>query len=311
MGDLVMFFQAVQRASGFLDGLGWSVSKLYESNLFLTTLAEFLAIRSRLPKPTHPKRFPRSITTGIMFDRVSFQYPHEERVAIQDMTSTIRAGEHVAFVGANGAGKTTLVKLLCRLYDPSSGRITIDGEDLRDYPVADVRAAVSGIFQDFVKFQCTARENISLGVRSPDVDLSNIRQAAKQAGVHEVIERLPKGYGSLLGTLFDGGHELSIGEWQKVALARAFLRNSQILILDEPTSAMDAKAEAELFSRFHELAKGRTAILISHRLSTVKMVDRIYVLDSGHVVESGSHEELMQYHGVYTELFQIQSQYYK
>lgn len=310
VGDLVMFFQAVQRASGFLESLGWSLSNLYESNLFLTTLNEFLGIQSRLPKAAYPKRFPRPITQGIRFDHVSFQYPHEERVAIRGFTFTIEPGEHVAFVGANGAGKTTLVKLLCRLYDPSSGRITIDGEDLRDFPITDVRGAVSGVFQDFVKFQFSAKDNIALGMRSLDIDLPAVTLAAKQAGVHEVIERLPKGYESMLGKLFDGGHELSIGEWQKVALARAFLRDSQILILDEPTSAMDAKAEAELFSRFHELAKGRIAILISHRLSTVKMVDRIYVLDEGRILESGSHEELMRYHGVYAELFRIQSQYY-
>ncbi|HWF61691.1 MAG TPA: ABC transporter ATP-binding protein [Nitrospira sp.] len=310
VGDLVMFFQAVQRASGFLESLGWSLSKLYESNLFLTTLGEFLGIQSRLPKSAHPKRFPQPITEGVTFDHVSFQYPHEERVAIRDFTFTIRPGEHVAFVGTNGAGKTTLVKLLCRLYDPSSGRITIDGEDLRDYLIADVRGAVSGVFQDFVKFQFSVKDNIALGVRYPDVDLPAVIHAAKQAGVHEVIERLPKGYESVLGKLFDGGHELSIGEWQKVALARAFLRDSQILILDEPTSAMDAKAEAELFSRFHELAKSRMAILISHRLSTVKMVDRIYVLDEGRILESGSHEELMRCHGAYAELFRIQSQYY-
>src|SRR6185437_3910701 len=309
VGDLVMFFQAVQRASGFLESLGWSLSKLYESNLFLTTLGEFLGIQSRLPKSAHPKRFPQPITEGVTFDHVSFQYPHEERVAIRDFTFTIRPGEHVAFVGTNGAGKTTLVKLLCRLYDPSSGRITIDGEDLRDYLIADVRGAVSGVFQDFVKFQFSVKDNIALGVRYPDVDLPAVIHAAKQAGVHEVIERLPKGYESVLGKLFDGGHELSIGEWQKVALARAFLRDSQILILDEPTSAMDAKAEAELFSRFHELAKSRMAILISHRLSTVKMVDRIYVLDEGRILESGSHEELMRCHGAYAELFRIQSQY--
>ena len=311
VGDLVMFFQTVQRASGFLENLGWHVAKLYESNLFLTTLGEFLSIQSRLPKPAQPKAFPRPITQGITFDHVSFQYSHEERTAIRDLTFRIKPGEHIAFVGANGAGKTTLVKLLCRLYDPSSGRITIDGEDLRDYPIADVRGAVSGVFQDFVKFQFSVKDNIALGVSSPDVDLPDVTRAAKQAGVHEAIERLPKGYESVLGKLFDGGYELSIGEWQKVALARAFLRDSQILILDEPTSAMDANAEAELFGRFHELAKGRMAVLISHRLSTVKMVDRIYVLDEGRIVESGSHDELMRCHGLYAELFGIQSQYYK
>jgi ATP-binding cassette, subfamily B, bacterial len=311
VGDLVMFFQAVQRASGFLERLGWSVSNLYESNLFLTTLDEFLGIQSRLPESTHPKLFPQPIKQGITFDHVSFQYPHEERVAIRDFTFAIRPGEHVAFVGANGSGKTTLVKLLCRLYDPSGGRITIDGADLRDYPIADVRGAVSGIFQDFVKFQLSAKDNIALGVRSPDVDLSAVTQAAKQAGVHETIERLPKGYESLLGTLFDGGHELSIGEWQKVALARAILRDSQILILDEPTSAMDAKAEAELFERFHELAQGRIAILISHRLSTVKMADRIFVVDRGEIVEQGTHDDLMRQQGLYATLFLTHAQHYQ
>ena len=311
VGDLVMYFLAVQRASGFLEGVGWSVSSLYESNLFLTTLHEFLGIQSRLPESAHPKRFPQPITQGITFDHVSFQYPNEERVAIRDFTFTIRPGEHVAFVGANGSGKTTLVKLLCRLYDPSGGRITIDEADLRDYPIADIRGAVSGIFQDFVKFQLSAKDNIALGVRSHDVDLPAVTQAAKQAGVHEAIERLPKGYESLLGKLFDGGHELSIGEWQKVALARAILRDSQILILDEPTSAMDAKAEAELFERFHELAQGRIAILISHRLSTVKMADRIFVVDRGQIVEQGTHDDLMRQQGLYATLFLTQAQHYQ
>lgn len=311
VGDLVICFQAVQRASGFLESVGQSVANLYENNLFLTTLNEFLGVQSRLPISASPRVFPRPMTKGIVFDHVSFQYPHEERVAIRDFTLSIGPGEHVAFVGANGAGKTTLVKLLCRLYDPSNGRIMIDGTDLRDYPITEVRSAVSGIYQDFVKFQLSARENIALGVQAHDVDHATVAQAAKQAGIHEVIERLPEGYETLLGKLFDGGHELSIGEWQKVALARALLRDSQILILDEPTSAMDAKAEAELFERFHELARGRMAILISHRLSTVKMADRIFVVDQGQIVEQGTHDELMAQQGLYTNLFLTQAQHYQ
>lgn len=311
VGDLVICFQAVQRASGFLESVGQSVANLYENNLFLTTLNEFLGVQSRLPISVSPRVFPRPMTKGIVFDHVSFQYPHEERVAIRDFTLSIGPGEHVAFVGANGAGKTTLVKLLCRLYDPSNGRIMIDGTDLRDYPITEVRSAVSGIYQDFVKFQLSARENIALGAQAHDVDHATVAQAAKQAGIHEVIERLPEGYETLLGKLFDGGHELSIGEWQKVALARALLRDSQILILDEPTSAMDAKAEAELFERFHELARGRMAILISHRLSTVKMADRIFVVDQGQIVEQGTHDELMAQQGLYTNLFLTQAQHYQ
>ena len=185
------------------------------------------------------------------------------------------------------------------------------GTDILDYPIADLRGALSGIFQDFVKFQLSAKDNIALGVRASDVDLATVTQAAKQAGVHEAIECLPKGYESLLGKLFDGGHELSIGEWQKVALARAILRDSQILILDEPTSAMDAKAEAELFERFHELAHGRIAILISHRLSTVKMADRIFVVDRGQIIEQGTHDDLMRQQGLYATLFLTQAQHYQ
>ncbi len=311
VGDLVICFQAVQRASGFLEAVGQSVANLYENNLFLTTLNEFLGVQSRLPISTNQKTFPRPMHEGIVFDHVSFQYPNEERVAIQDFNFSIKPGEHVAFVGANGAGKTTLVKLLCRLYDPSGGRITIDGTDLRDYPIVDVRSAVSGVFQDFVKFQLSAKENIALGVKSSGIDPFAIVQAAKQAGIHEAIERLPNGYEALLGKLFDGGHELSIGEWQKVALARSILRDSQILILDEPTSAMDAKAEAELFERFHELAQGRMAILISHRLSTVKMADRIFVVNQGQIVEQGTHDDLMAQHGLYNNLFLTQAQHYQ
>jgi len=311
VGDLVMYFQAVQRATSYLENLGWSISSLYESNLFLTTLEEFLAVPSRLTVPSKPIPFPRPIREGIHFDRVSFRYPQESRVAVRDFTFTIQPGEHVAFVGANGAGKTTLVKLLCRLYDPSEGRITVDGVDLRECPIEQVRGAVSGIFQDFVKYQFSARENIALGAHGTQADEAAVVAAAKRAGAHEAIARLPHGYEAQLGKLFDGGHELSVGEWQKVALARAVLRDSQLLILDEPTSAMDAKAEAELFERFHELARGRMAILISHRLSTVKMVDRIYVVDRGAIVEQGTHDGLMHQRGLYATLFLTQAQHYQ
>ncbi|BCA56836.1 Lipid A export ATP-binding/permease protein MsbA [Nitrospira sp. KM1] len=311
VGDLVMYFQAVQRASTFLEGLGWGLSGLYESNLFLSALDDFMAVKSRLPLASNPVRFPAPIRTGLVFEKVSFQYPEDDRLVLRDFTLSIAPGEHVALVGANGAGKTTLVKLLCRLYDPTAGRITIDGVDIRDYAIDSVRGAVSGIFQDFGRFQLSAKDNIELSVTAGNSDLAAVMSAARQAGIHDVIERLPQGYDSQLGRNFDGGHELSIGEWQKVALARAVLRESQILILDEPTSAMDAKAEAELFERFHELARGRMALLISHRLSTVKMADRIYVIDNGGIVEQGTHDELIQLQGLYATLFLTQARYYQ
>ncbi len=310
LGDLVMYFQAIQRGAGFLQAFGNSLSRLYESNLFLTNLDEFLRVKSRIALPAVPRSVPRPLATGLVFDHVTFRYPEAERVAVNDMSFVIRPGEHIALVGANGAGKTTLVKLLSRLYDPTYGRISLDGVDIREYAVSDIRQEVSVIFQDFAKYFMTAQENIGLGMRtSPDLD--SVVAAAQQAGVDDVIRRLPQGYDSMLGKWFEGGQELSIGEWQKVALARAFLRDSQILILDEPTSAMDAKAEAELFERFHELTRGRMAILISHRLSTVKMVDRIYVIDQGRIVECGTHEELVLQKGTYADLFETQAQYYK
>lgn len=310
LGDLVMYFQAIQRGAGFLQGFGTSLSRLYESNLFLSNLEEFLQVKSRIVVPTVPRSVPRPLETGLVFDHVTFRYPEEERVAINDMSFVVRPGEHVALVGANGAGKTTLVKLLCRLYDPTFGRISLDGVDVRECAVSDLRKEVSVIFQDFAKYFMTARENIGLGVTTPH-DLATVIAAAQQSGADEVISRLPQGYDSMLGKWFEGGKELSIGEWQKVALARAFLRDSQILILDEPTSAMDAKAEADLFERFHELTRGKMAILISHRLSTVKMADRIYVIDQGRIVECGTHDELVLQNGTYADLFETQAQYYK
>jgi len=230
---------------------------------------------------------------------------------LDGVTLTIRPGEHVALVGENGAGKTTLIKLLCRLYDVTGGAITIDGIDIRQFSTPALRRAISVIFQDYARYHLTARENIWLGNADLPPDQERIVTAARSAGIGNVLAGLKHGYDTVLGKWFEGGEELSIGEWQKVALARAFLRDAQILVLDEPTSALDAKAEYEVFRNFHQLAAGRTAIFISHRLSTVKMADRIYVLEDGGIVESGAHDELVDRGGRYADLFETQAQYYR
>jgi ATP-binding cassette subfamily B protein len=217
----------------------------------------------------------------------------------------------VALVGENGSGKTTLIKLLCRLYDPTAGEISIDGLDLREFDLSALRRESSVIFQDYARYQMTARDNIWLGDVELPRESSHIEATASLAGAHDVISRLPRGYDTRLGKAFLEGEELSIGEWQKIALARAFLRDSQIIVLDEPTSAMDARSEYEVFQRFRQLAEGRTAILISHRLSTVRMADCIYVMKAGRIVESGPHEELVHYGGTYAHLFETQAQNYR
>ncbi|MGD9851228.1 MAG: ABC transporter ATP-binding protein [Nitrospirales bacterium] len=310
LGDLVMYFQAIQRGAGYLQGLGGSLSSLYESSLFLNNLEEFLNIRPKITEPSHPLVVPSPIKTGIGFNHVSFTYGDQDQGTLDDLNFRIQPGEHIAFVGENGAGKTTLVKLLCRLYDPTSGHISLDGIDIRQFSTCDYRKNISVIFQDFARYNLTVTENIALG-NEETPDPLKVLEAAKQAGIDDRLSRLPQGYQTVLGKWFDGGQELSIGEWQKVAIARAFFRNADILVLDEPTSAMDAKAEAELFERFLELARDRMAILISHRLSTVKMVDRIYVLERGRIVESGTHDDLVKKQGEYAKLYGIQAQYYK
>jgi ATP-binding cassette subfamily B protein len=311
LGDLVMYFQAIQRAQGFLSQMLGNLSELYESHLFLSSLYEFLDMKPRVVAAADARPVPRPIETGIVFDRVGFQYPKSGRGVLNDVSLIIRPGEHVAFVGENGAGKTTLIKLLTRLYDPTAGSIRIDSLDLREIDLAALRREISVVFQDYARYQLTVRENIWLGSIDAPPDPDRIRAAALHAGADEVVGRLKHGYETVLGKWFEGGEELSVGEWQKVALARAFLRESQIIVLDEPTSAMDARAEYELFQRFHQLAAGRTAILISHRLSTVRMADRIYVLEDGRIVESGTHDELVYQGGKYSTLFETQAQYYR
>jgi ATP-binding cassette subfamily B protein len=311
LGDLIMYYQAFQRGQNALQGVLESIARLYEDNLFLSNLHEFLDLKPQVVEPLHPLPIPQLKKKGIKFEGVNFRYPTSDRQGLKDISLNIQPGEVVALVGENGAGKSTLIKLLCRLYDPTEGSITFEGEDLRSFATTDLRRQISVIFQDYAKYHLTAKENIWFGNIDLPPDDKRIEDAACKAGADDVITGLPNSYETILGSWFKDGEELSIGQWQKVALARAFLRNSQILVLDEPTSALDAKAEEEVFQKFRQLVKGRMAILISHRLSTVKMADRIYVMADGSIVESGTHEELMQLAGSYTHLFETQAQHYR
>jgi ATP-binding cassette subfamily B protein len=311
LGDLVMYYQAFQRGQGFLRDLLGGLAGLYEDSLFLANLYEFLDLKPRVVEPAHPRPAPRPIQSGIVFADVSFRYPQTSRLVLQDISLTIRPGEVVALVGANGSGKTTLIKLLCRLYDPTAGVIALDGCDLREFDLAGWRRQISVIFQDYARYHLTAHDNIRFGDVNAPPERERIAAAARRTGADEVIRRLPQGYDTILGKWFEDGAELSVGEWQKVALARAFLRDAQLVVLDEPTSALDARAEYEVFQKFRRLVQGRMAILISHRLSTVRMADCIYVLERGKIVERGAHEELMHRGGTYACLFETQAQHYR
>jgi ATP-binding cassette subfamily B protein len=311
LGDLVMYYQAFQRGQGFLREFLGGIASLYDNNLFLSNLYEFLDLKTRNPEPAIPKIVPNPMQNGIKFEDVWFRYPQGTKDVIRGVNIDIKPGEVVALVGENGSGKTTLVKLLCRLYTPSDGNIKIDNIKIDQFSIGTLRQNISVIFQDYVQYNLTARENIWLGNIDADKYDIGIEAAADHAGISEKIMSLPNGYDTILGKLFAKGEELSIGQWQKVALARAFFRDSQVIVLDEPTSAMDPKAEYEVFMKFRDLLEGRTAILISHRLSTVRMADHIYVLNDGQVLESGSHDELVESNGVYAQLFLRQAQNYQ
>lgn len=311
LGDLVLYHQALQRGQNDLKSLMTSISGLYEDNLFLANLYEFLDLKPKIATTESSRPVPRPMREGIVFENVNFQYGNTEREALRDISLTIRPGETIALVGENGSGKTTLIKLLCRLYDPTNGKITIDGQDLRTLDVEKFRRQISVIFQDYAKYHLSAQDNIWMGNISLPASKDSILEAARRSGADEVIRKLPNGYDTVLGKLFENGEELSIGQWQKVALARAFLRDSQVIVLDEPTSAMDPKAEYEVFRKFKELIQDQAAVLITHRLSTVKMADHIYVMDQGKIVERGTHEQLMDLSGTYARLFEIQAQNYR
>ena len=311
VGDLVLYNQSFRKAYDSIWSLLQGVAGLYEDMQFLSYLFEFLDFEPKIVDPPNPLPVPRPMQSGIEFKNVDFAYPGSARQAIKNVSLKIQPGEVIALVGENGSGKTTLTKLLCRLYDPDAGQITIDGIDLRQVRVRDLRSEISVIFQDYAKYQMTARENIWLGNISQPLEASAIEAAARRAGADEVIRTLPEQYDNLLGKRFEGGEELSIGQWQKVSIARAFLRDSQLIVLDEPTSALDPKAEYEVFRKFRELLEDQAAVLVTHRLSTVKMADCIYVLENGQIVESGPHDALIALDGVYAQLFETQAQNYR
>ncbi len=311
IGDLTFLSGSFLRLRTLLEGLLTGFSSTAGQALYLNDLFSFFETRPEILSPADPIPFPHPIRDGFVFEDVGFIYPGAERWAVRHLSFTLRAGEVVALVGENGAGKTTLVKLLTRLYDPDEGRILLDGRDLRDYSLEELRGSMGVIFQDFVRYNFTAGENIAVGRIEARGDSERIARAAGRSQADQVIERLPGGYGQRIGKRFKNGVELSGGEWQKVAIARAYMREAEVLILDEPTAALDARAEFEVFQRFKELSQGKTAVLISHRFSSVRMADRIFVLADGKVAAAGTHEELVAQPGLYAELFELQAAGYR
>lgn len=311
IGELTFLAGSFARLRSLLEGMLSRFAVIAEHSLYLQDLFDFFALQPRIVSPQSARPFPRPIRKGFVFENVSFHYAGTERAVLSNVSFELRAGEKLALVGENGAGKTTLVKLLARLYDPTEGRILLDGHDVREYDIDELRSEIGVIFQDYVRFQMTAGINIAAGRIENKDDRSRIENAAVQSRADAVVGRLPAGYDQVLGRRFAHGLDLSGGEWQKIALARAYMRDAQLLILDEPTAALDARTEYEVFQRFAELTRGKAAVLISHRFSTVRMADRILVLEHGGVLEIGTHEELMAKQGRYSELFNIQAAGYR
>jgi ATP-binding cassette subfamily B protein len=311
IGDLTFLSGSFRRLRNLLENLLMGFSQVAGQALYLDDLFSFFESRGEIVSPPDPRPFPVPIRTGFDFENVGFRYPGAERWAVRGLSFRLRAGETLALVGENGAGKTTLVKLLARLYDPDEGRILLDGHDLREYDLGALRANIGVIFQDFVRYHLTAAENIAVGRIEARDDRARIVEAAQRSLADEVIGKLPNGYDQVLGKRFRTGIDLSGGEWQKVAIARAYMRDAQLLILDEPTAALDARSEFEVFQRFKELSEGKTAVLISHRFSSVRMADRIVVLNHGAVDAIGTHAELVEQGGMYAELFELQAAGYR
>ncbi|MBC7799679.1 MAG: ABC transporter ATP-binding protein [Gemmatimonadaceae bacterium] len=311
IGDLTFLAGSFLRLRTLLEGLLSGFSSLASQALYLDDLFTFFDVVPEIHSPADPRPFPATVGAGFVFEGVGFRYPGSERWAVRHLSFTLYPGETLALVGENGAGKTTLVKLLARLYDPDEGRILLDGHDIREYDLDRLRGSMGVIFQDFVRYYLTAADNIAVGRIEARDDRPRIEAAAQRGLADDVIGRLPLGYDQMIGRRFRGGIELSGGEWQKVAIARAYMRDAQVLILDEPTAALDARSEFEVFQRFKALSAGRTAVLISHRFSSVRMADRILVMAGGEIEASGTHEALVAERGRYAELFELQAAGYR
>jgi ATP-binding cassette subfamily B protein len=310
-GTLSLLANAIREASSNLQQTFSTLSTIADQALFLTDLIAFFEMQPTIKSKPNALLAPRPIRVGFEFRNVSFRYPGSSRLVLNQLNLHLRPGERVALIGENGEGKTTIVKLLTRLYDPLEGQVLLDGVDLREYSLEDLYREIGVIFQDYMRYEMTARENIAVGrielIDNPEL----LRQSAQKSLADEVVQKLPSGYEQILGRRFDGGVDLSGGEWQKVALARAYLRDAQVLILDEPTSALDARSEYEVFQRFAELTAGKIALFISHRFSTVRMADRIVVLEKGRIAEEGDHDALTSLGGRYAEMFELQAASYR
>jgi ATP-binding cassette subfamily B protein len=311
LGDLTFLAGAFARSRQLMENLFSQVNGIAEQALYLKDLFDFFQVQPRVVSSANALPAPRPIRDGFEFRNVSFAYAGSDRLVLQDVSFRLDAGEKIALIGENGAGKTTIVKLLSRLYDPTAGSILLDGVDLRDYDLEDLRREVGVIFQDYMRFDMLARENIGVGRIEMLSDAALLGESARRSLADQVIRTLPKGFDQMLGRRFDDGLDLSAGQWQKIALARAYMRDAQLIILDEPTASLDARAEYEVFQRFADLTRGKMAVLISHRFSTVRMADRILVLDQGRIVEQGSHDQLVRSGGQYSELFELQAAGYR
>jgi ATP-binding cassette subfamily B protein len=311
IGQFTFLAAAIQQASSNLQQVFSTVSGIADQALYLTDLIAFFEMQPTVQSRPDGLPMPESIRLGFEFRNVSFTYPGTDRTVLSDFNFTLAPGERIALIGENGQGKTTVVKLITRLYDPTVGQILLDGIDLREYALEDLHRHIGVIFQDFMRFEMTARENIAVGRVDQPNQQNDIEIAAHKSLADTVVSKFANGYDQMLGRRFEGGVELSGGEWQKMALARAYLRDAQMLILDEPTAALDARSELEVFERFAELTEGKMALLISHRFSTVRMADRIVVLSGGRLIEEGNHQQLMARGGLYAEMFEMQAASYR